>query len=143
VSNDTPESHAPERRKGYAEIKLTIDQRMGYLEQCFRRWLTRGLIAFAIIGLASTVALIGYGVVLRQAAHDRLEACENRNDRHDNAVNALIVGSNEDIQNAPTEAAKTEIKRRRDVTLAIIAGVAPKVVCTDPQQPTAEATPIK
>lgn len=133
----------PERRKGYQEIHKTVDERMLYLERQFKRWLTRGLAAFAIIGLTSTLALAGYGFVLREAANDRLEACENRNDRHDAAINALIVGSNTDIQNAPTQAAKDEIKRRRDVTIGIINGVAPKVDCKDPQQPTVEEKPIK
>src|ERR1044072_7080553 len=128
MSDDETRLHGSERRKGYTEIKRTVDERMAYLERRFKHWLVLGLVAFGIIGLASTVALIGYGYVLRQASKDRLEACENRNDRHDNALNALIVGSNQDIENAPTEAAKNESRRRRDVTIGIINGVAPKVV---------------
>jgi hypothetical protein len=58
------------------------------------------------------------------------DACEKTNQRHDGAILALREGSNVDIANAPTEAAKSEVRRRRDVTIALIDAIAPKQPCT-------------
>ncbi|MGG6496168.1 UNVERIFIED_CONTAM: hypothetical protein NY603_24950, partial [Bacteroidetes bacterium 56_B9] len=90
-----------------------------------------GLSAFAIIGLTSFVAIVGYGLVLRSESKQNNEIqdqrreyvrqeCQDVNTRHKNSSESLIEKAGEDIKNAPTKEAKTEIKRRRDVTLALI-----------------------
>lgn len=89
----------------------------------------------AIIGITSSVALAGFGFILHQQAQERTDACQERNERHDAALKALVEGSDQDQKNAPTEAARAEIRRRRDVTIGIIDGIAPKVRCSDPSEP--------
>jgi len=137
----------PDRRKTtYDDLAKRLDAHIANMEARFRRWLIRGLLAFAIIGLASAVGLVGFGLVLSAQNQRTLELCESTNARHDNAINALTIGSNLDQKNAPTEAAKAEIRRRRDVTISLIDAVSPKEAdCRNPVkvkvQPTPEATP--
>lgn len=122
--------------------RVQVDEHAEEVEKRFEKFFKKALIAIAFVGITSTIALGGFGYVLVQQNNDRKEACQARNTRHDNAVNALIVGSNLDQQNATTEASKVEIRRRRDVTLAIIDGVAPKVDCDDPKQPAVKVKEI-
>lgn len=56
-------------------------------------------------------------------------ACEESNKRNEDTSTALTVAAGEDIQNAPNMAAQEEIRRRRDVTLALIDLIAPKRDC--------------
>jgi len=91
MSEHTPEEqfpHPPERRKGYTEIKQTIDHRMAYLEDCFSRWLRRGLIAFSIIGTACFFALFGFGLILHNQS------------KTDGEIKALALGANLQSQTA-------------------------------------------
>lgn len=104
-------------------------------EEVLQRWIKRMTIFMAIFGMCSAVALGGFGYILRQDAKERIAACEERNDRHDAAIKALVDGSDQDQRNAPNEAARKEIRRRRDVTIGIIDGIAPKVNCDKPSEP--------
>lgn len=145
---DTEENKIIDRRKnGYAEVeeKLSesaeIFQRHALeIEARFRRWLVLSLIGFAIIGLSAFVALFGYGLVLKsqsdftkdiqqQRREATLATCEDTNRRHDHTVEALTAGSDLDQEHAPDEAARVEIRRRRDVTIALIDALAPKQDC--------------
>lgn len=130
-----------ERRKDYKDVKLTIDERMRYVERCVRRWLIRGIVGFSLIGITSAIAILGYGYILREQHQAVVEACDNSNIRHDNAIKALKIGSDIDQENAPNEAAKTEIRRRRDVTIGIINGIAPKIDCENPKRVKRVETP--
>lgn len=131
--NKPPEENQVERRKDYKDVKLTIDERISYVENCIRRWITRGIVGFAIIGITSAIALLGYGYILREQHQAALELCKNANIRHDNAILALKLGSDQDQANAANEAARAEIRRRRDVTIGIINGIAPKIDCENPK----------
>lgn len=86
--SEPPQLHEPERREGYKEIAKTIDDRMHYLEVCFQRWLRRGLIGFAVIGLACTLGLLGFGIVLHNQS------------RTDKEIKSLAVGANTQSQAA-------------------------------------------
>lgn len=123
----------PDRRKNtYEALEKRLDHHLEVLEDRFEMWFRRGLIAFAIIGIACAASIAGFGYLLHQATETSLRACTNRNVRHDNAVTALMAGSNQDQANAPSEDVRTEIRRRRDVTLGIIDGISPKVDCKHP-----------
>lgn len=109
------------RRGGYAELK-------GELRHFFVRiW---GVLI--VIGLTSAVALAGFGYLLYERGKDDKQVCENQNTRHDNAIKALKIGSDLDQKNAPNEAARVEIRRRRDVTISLIDALTPKTDCDDP-----------
>jgi hypothetical protein len=131
--SDEQRPEGVERRQDYKDVNLTIDERVSFVEQCVRRWIIRGIIGFAIIGITSTLAIAGYGYILREQHEAALELCKNANIRHDNAITALKVGSDLDQKNAPNEAARAEIRRRRDVTIGIINGISPKIDCENPK----------
>lgn len=121
------------RRGGYSELK-------GELHHFFRKiWLV-----VILIGVTSIAGLAGFGYLLNHEKDDRIQQCENQNTRHDNAVYALIAGSNQDQMNAKTDAGKIEIRRRRDVTLGLLDALAPKTDCDNPApvKPLPEVTPI-
>lgn len=121
------------RRGGYQVLKGEIHHFF------FRIW-----IVLILIGAVCTVALTGFGYLLYEQKQDVQERCENQNVRHDNAVNALVAGSNQDLLNAKTEAARAEIRRRRDVTIALIDAISPKTDCDHPDKvkPLPKVTPI-
>lgn len=122
------------RRGGYKVLKGEIHHFF------FRIWLV-----LILIGLVCTVSLAGFGYLLYEQKQDVLKRCENFNVRHDNATFALISGSNQDLLNAKTEEARIEIRRRRDVTIALIDSIAPKTPdCAHPNdvKPLPVVTPI-
>lgn len=77
--------------------------------------------------LLAITGLVLAGLVQIQAGIN--DTCKQTNVRHDATLNALKVGSDKDIHDAPTEVAKDEVRRRRDVTIALINAVAPKQKC--------------
>lgn len=106
------------RRGGYRVLK-------GELHSFFRRiW-----VVVILIGVTSTLGLVGYGFALREIQQQRTEVCENQNLRNANSRQSLIQAAAEDIENAPTAAMKVEIARRRDVTLGLINAIAPLQDC--------------
>lgn len=143
----------PDRRKhGYKELEEKLEEHAKENKAQLAGFISKSLIAFGIIGLMCTVALAGFGIVLGKLADqsDRAEElakenralavviqkerrteCENTNLRHDGAVAALIKGSDEDQANAPNEAARKEIRRRRNVTIALLDALAPHQECED------------
>lgn len=127
----------PDRRKNsYIDLEKRLDEHTDRVERRFRRWFRNGLIAFAIIGLTSAIAIIGYGFVLRNESNqnDQIQAqrkayvrdeCNDINERHrrtDKAFNAEVA---KDLKNAPNEAVRVDIRRRAAVTLRIVDAVLP------------------
>ena len=114
------------RRQGYSQLQ-------GELHHFFRRiWAI-----VIIIGLTSTLGLVGYGFALAEIQDQRREACIGQNARHDAAARALKIASDRDIENAkknlPTsqgQIAVEEIENRRDVTLGLIDALQPKLDCS-------------
>lgn len=122
------------RRGGYKELKSE-------LYYFFRQiW-----VIVIAIGVVCTIGLGGFGYLLLKQQQEALERCHNQNIRHDNAITALIVGSNKDIQNADKLGlSPDEIRRRRDVTIDLIDAIAPKTDCNNPVKvkPLPTVTPI-
>jgi hypothetical protein len=83
------EYDGPERREGYAELAQRLDEHANHISERFSRWFRLGLIAFAIIGVTSAIALVGFGYALREIQMQRREICESQNRRHDNTINRL------------------------------------------------------
>lgn len=122
------------RRNGFKVLKDEI-------HHFFRKvW-----VVVLLIGMTCVVTLFVFGHLLRQPDQAALERCQNQNTRHDNAISALISGSNQDQLNAKTEEARAEIRRRRDVTITLIDAIAPKEAdCSNPKpvKPLPTITPI-
>lgn len=145
---DTEEYQIIDRRKnGYAEVEEKLSESAEEfrshaleIEARFRKWLVVSLIGFSIIGLSSFVAVFGFGLILKSQndfvkdiQQQRREAtfndCEETNKRNENTVAALKAGSDVDQNKALDEAARSEIRRRRDVTIALINALAPTEDC--------------
>lgn len=141
MSEYQPGDELPDRRRhGYKDLEKKLEDHAARIEARFRRWLIVSLLAFSVIGLTSVVAIVGYGFVLKSqsafsnriqeqrstAVHD---ACEQTNARNAKTSAALIKGSSQDLMTAKSEAARAEIRRRRDVTLALIDTLVPVENC--------------
>jgi hypothetical protein len=61
----------------------------------------------------------------------RVEVCTETNMRNSATKKSLNDAAAIDIENAPTQAAKEEVARRRDVTLALIDALAPIRNCEE------------
>lgn len=141
-------------RREYDDANQALDAHIKANDARLRRFFIGAMVAFSIIGLACTVALIGFGVVLReqQKTSDQLailvkqnqqftidiqkqrkdsiiEGCTAQNARHNASLKALMEGSGIDLENAPDEKARAEIRRRRDVTIALLDALAPVEDC--------------
>lgn len=140
---NTEEYQIIDRRKnGYREVEAKLDSHAEEIERRFDRWFKWGLVAFSIIAITSGIAIVGYGFVLRSQAdftrdiqQQRREAtvaaCQETNDRNKHTVDALKAGSSVDKANAPDDAARAEIERRVQVTIALINALAPVQDCTE------------
>ena len=148
-------------RREYDDPNKALNEHIVANDKRLTRFFRGAIIAFAFIGILTTVALVGFGVVLneQQDTADKLEAlvksnqaltlqnkrfaediqqqrrdsirdaCVAQNKRHDGSVAALVKGSDEDQANAPNEDARKEIRRRRDVTIALLDALAPVQDC--------------
>lgn len=150
----TDDKRGSEGRRDYDDANAALGRHIEKNDKRLRRFFIGAIIAFAIIGLACTASLIGFGIVLNDQQHtaDQLavlvkqnkqfaddiqkqrkdsiiESCTAQNARHDGAVKALTEGSDIDQENAKTEEAKAEIRRRRDVTIALLDALAPVENC--------------
>lgn len=131
----------PDRRKGDVEVlDKKLDERFGELRDRLSRFIIKATAGFAVLGVACAVGLFGFGLVLSRQ-HDTTQdiqhqrkttiytQCKQQNDRNKHTKDALIAGAAVDIAKRKTEAAKAEVRRRRDVTLGLIDALAPHQNC--------------
>lgn len=141
-------------RREYDDANAALNAHIEANDALLRKFFIGALIAFSIISLATAASLIGFGIVLhkqqktanqlavlvrqnkdfgldiqKQRRDSIIESCEVQNDRHNDSIAALKEGSDIDQQNAPNEAARVEIRRRRDVTIALLDALAPVEDC--------------
>lgn len=95
-----PGDELPDRRRhGYKELNDKLEKHAAHIENRLRRFFTRALMAFAILGLTSAGSLLGYGLVLKketrfsQEIQDQrfrsvLQQCLDQNRKHDRAIKA-------------------------------------------------------
>jgi hypothetical protein len=131
----------PDRRKNtYTQLESHLDERIDCIEGDIHKWIRRGLIAFGVIALCTTLALVGYAFLLSEIADTRKDfvrsGCKSQNEQHDSTTKALTDAADRDIANAkkhlPTSQGQVtvkEIENRRDVTLALIDLLRPKQDC--------------
>lgn len=118
-----------ERRKGFKELAENIDTHAEALDRRLETFIKKATLGFAIVGVSSAVGLAGFGVVLHEFQQDNTNDCLKQNARHDDTSNQLIALAKVDEDARKTEAEKLEVRRRRDVTLALIDALAPKEKC--------------
>ena len=138
----------PDRRKhGYRELEERLEEHVEDIRATQRRFFIGGIVVLAIIGLTTALSIFGFGVILREQGdqQDQIEKqaaniqdqraqaigddCKDQNQRHDQAVNKLMLGAQADIDNAESQAEKKEIARRRDVTIGLIDALSPVQDC--------------
>lgn len=93
----------PDRRKhGYAELEKRLEDHAISIEKRLARLIAKALLGFAVIGITSAGALLGFGVVLKEQNRtsseiqtQRYEAsfqtCLAQNERHDAAIKKAKV----------------------------------------------------
>lgn len=100
--------------------------RLNEIQKRYESWSRRTVLILLVL-FTVQLALGGLSVYLLNENNQRVERdCLNSNKRHDDSIRALRAGSDIDQKNAPTEAAKAEIRRRRDVTISLIDALSPK-----------------
>jgi hypothetical protein len=101
------------------------------LRDDIHRWIKRGLIAFGIIGVMCTIALVGFAIALDEIQTQRKdftrEGCESTNMRHDNTIAKLNQFMAIAIVKTPEQAA--QIKASQKFTIALIDALSPKRDC--------------
>lgn len=106
-------------------------ERLNMIQKGYEHWSHRTL-AILLVLFTVQLALGGLSVYLLDQNNKRqVASCERTNTRNINAIKALRTGAGEDIKNAPNEDAKTEIRRRRDVTISLINALAPVRNCKE------------
>lgn len=127
-------------QRGYEALEKRIDEHAQEVEDRFHKWFVIGLVAFSIIALTSAAGLVGFGILLDrqkdfteeiqdQRKASIIDICRDQNKRHDDTYSALIVAAKVDEDKQKTQAGKREVRRRRDVTLALIDVLAPHQEC--------------
>lgn len=88
----------PDRRQhGYSELEKKLQDDVNEIELRQAKFFRGALLAFAIIGIACAIALLGFGLVLRKQSHvteliqlqryiATLDNCLDTNVRHDNVL---------------------------------------------------------
>lgn len=105
-------------QRGYAELQNQLKRQADKVEERFHRWLTMGLVAFGIIALGTTTALVGYGILLTKQGNitnriqvqrydSLLDSCLDQNQRHD----AVIKKIDEVVAAVPPPPAKQKEAR--------------------------------
>lgn len=96
------------------EHPFGIITQAGYreLQEQIHTWIVRGLIGFAVIGLACAVSLVGFGILLTKQGNTTnsiqeqrynafLDSCLDTNDRHDKVIakiDAAVANTPKDQQ---------------------------------------------
>lgn len=125
---------------GYNELKNKLQKVADTNEKRLHRWLIFGLIAFTIIGLSCTGALVGFGVLLgkqaqvgRSIQEQRRDAirknCEDQNRRHDRTLGRLAKAEKKAEKKAKTRKQKMKIRNGAEVSIGLIDTLAPHQNC--------------
>jgi hypothetical protein len=84
-------------RTWFDELSEELERHANRIEERLHRFFSRALIAFAVLGIASAVGLLGFGIVLKKQARVsqqiqqqrfevQVENCVQQNIRHDNVI---------------------------------------------------------
>jgi hypothetical protein len=119
----------PDRRQNtYDALEKHLDEHLTAIENQFSKWLKRGLIAFSIMGLVCTLALVGMTFAIREIQNQRYDNCVAQNERHDNTLAELKTAEDDAIAKHPELA--SQIKEGQAANEKIINAVAPRLDCS-------------
>lgn len=132
------EDQPDRRRHGYKELEQKLDDHAERIDSRVESFIRRALIAFAIVGLTSTGALVGFGVLVTKQGQTTSEiqaqrrdsifrSCYEQNLRHDNTFKQLRAVAAEAVKKEPKRAA--QIKQSTKSSLTIIEALVPKRDC--------------
>lgn len=141
-SLDPAPGRSPDRRKhGYKELEDKLDSHTREVETRLGRFFFRALIAFAVIGMTSAGALLGFGVVLSKQNDS---AKEIQKQRYDNLVASCVEQNNRNIKTVNTldevlkqasrtasKAQQQQMAQSRTSTVLLINALAPFVADCD------------
>lgn len=142
----------PERRRGYRELaeemKGELQDHADRIEGRLHSFFARCLVTFAILGITSAGALLGFGVVLKnqKATTNQIQAqreefirrnCEDQNDRHDDTIEQFKIAAALVSKKHPEQA--KQIRESVEQNLLIIKALVPKQNC---DQIVAQATKL-
>lgn len=142
-------------RREYDDANKALQAHIEHNDRRLRKFFIGALIAFSVIGLATTVALIGFSSVLheQQKTQNQLKAlvvqnkkfandiqqqrvdftrsnCETVNTRHDTTTKAFHKAAQQDVKNAKKLGLNPdEVRRREAVTQSIVDLLQPKQDC--------------
>lgn len=125
---------------GYNELKRNIKDMAQKNEDRLHRWLVRGLIAFGIVGLSSTAAIIGMAIVVHnqknvtnsiqaQRRNTILGNCQDQNRRHDRTLARLAKAEKDAEAKANTLQQRMKIRNGTEVSIGLIDSLAPHQNC--------------
>jgi hypothetical protein len=119
----------PDRRKHtYDKLEHHLDERLDGIENRVAKWIRRGLIAFGIVGLFCTAALVGMTIAIHEIQQQRYDFCVAQNERHDDTLAQMKKAQDETIAKHPEFA---EITREgKAANERIINAIAPKLNCS-------------
>lgn len=122
----------PDRRKeDFEQLNKRIDERFEKLTERLARFITKALIAFAIIGITSAVAIGGFGLVLGKIKDTRkdfvFDTCTAQNKRNSNTVKAFNEEAKRIKKIYPAQAG--QIDQSVKSNLRLINTLAPKQDC--------------
>jgi len=128
------EYDGPERRRGYEELAAELDKHVLEIEHRFSKWFKAGLIAFAVIGITSAIALGGFALVLQEQNDFTRRQCHEQNARRAAVIGAFRREQNRLIRENPDQAPR--IRANTGANLRIINALVPKKDCGEvPNQP--------
>lgn len=140
MTEDDKDQRKKAGRREYDDANLALDEHIKENDRRLRKFFIGAIIAFSIIGLACTVALLGFKITLNEIQDTRTDFvrsnCVSQNEQHDQSVDALTAAANHDIeqakQNQDTSQGKVsvaEIENRKAVTIGLIDALRPKQNC--------------
>lgn len=127
---------------GYRELENRLDAQARDIRERFHRWFLISLTAFAVVGLTSSIALVGFGLLLtkqgqftsdiQQQRRDTINGqCLDQNNRHNDTVDRLIRAEKVAEKKAATLSAKLKIRNSVEVSLGLIDSLAPLRDCNE------------
>lgn len=121
----------PERRKNIADLEKRLDTHVARVEKRLGGLVKKALVAFAVIGLCSAIALVGFSIALGKIQDARREfveaSCNDQNRRHDKTIVELRKAQAEAIKRTPQMA--KQIRGSAQSSISIIDALAPKRDC--------------
>lgn len=120
--NERRQLDLPDRRRNtYDELVKRLDDHTVAVERRLHRFFAKALAIFAIIGITSAVALLGFGIVLDKFKDTRADyvrdSCRAQNERNKDTIKAFHEEANRLKKQFPEQAAGIDAGVRSNLRL--------------------------